>query len=71
VVGWGGPVGRRGQWPVGRGSPATLGVSPAPNKALERTGQKLALFPRRSPPALGAKDILRIIEENCGKGSPK
>jgi hypothetical protein len=34
----------------------------APNKAVERTGKKLALFPRRSPPALGVSGRLVKVE---------
>ncbi len=34
-----------------------------PNKAVERTGKKLALFPRRSPLALGSRPHVGMTGE--------
>jgi hypothetical protein len=31
----------------------SVSLGTVPNNAVERTGKKLALFPRRSPPAFG------------------
>jgi len=36
-----------------------LSPNPLPNKAVERTGKKLALFPRRSPLAFDGHRVRR------------
>jgi hypothetical protein len=56
-AGGAGAMMRPGRWwweeEDGAGSPGITRCQSRPNKAVERTGKKLALFPSRSPPALG------------------
>jgi hypothetical protein len=40
---------------------AALTTYAKPNKAVERTGKKLALFSSRSPPTFGHKHTLRSV----------